>query len=126
VSSINRALAKLRFADSDSVTWERSVEGLRAHVRFPATPHAALSTGGSGGGSNVYPATIGAKVSGVKYACTVYKNGKYDDDGNLKSDGVAGSVFVIQVGTSETIPVGTWIMVAEFGGHYEGAIPIWL
>ena len=100
VSSINRALAKLRFADSDSVTWERSVEGMRAHVRFPPTPHTALSTGGSGATAGVLPVAIlvtTARASwGEFWLANAYANG-YSLPGVLYAQVDAGAVSSVVV-----------------------------
>jgi len=60
---------------------------------------------GSGGGASVFPAEV-MGGSGETYTCNVYENG-------LQNDPVSVPVRQLQIAGAETIPAGTWALVAK-------------
>ena len=75
--------------------------------------------GGDGdGGTTTFPAQV---ISGAEnsYTCSAFPNGS--------GGGTTGeiSVRVPGVAAGESIPAGTWIMVSQVNGAYEGVAALW-
>jgi hypothetical protein len=99
-------------------------------------------------GSTIFPAIVQSKISDTDtvnnpqglnnmYFIDVYRNGRYQDNGFLKTDtGNGGTAlpvddqdvpcFIWQIDPLTVLPAGTFIFALEIDNHFESQVPIWL
>lgn len=92
------------------------VTSTKTEIKVVETDHSFVS---GGGGTSAYPAQITGGGPGNNYTADVYLNG-------TGKPATSSSITQLDIDPAETIPIGTWLIVAKVGGVYYGQVPVWL
>lgn len=107
------------YGDGDTVFEIRGRDDdISSDITVSGDPGGGSASFGGGGGGGM-PGQVVSSVSSTVYNVRVYPNG-------LSAASSVVQVTQLQIASGQTIPTGTWAIIALAGGSYYMQVPVWL